>query len=51
MKEKITALISHYEAEIRDAESDQYSNPSVLLAKIEMYQEFVLDLKSLLYTL
>jgi hypothetical protein len=51
MKEKIAALIAHYKAEIVNAENDHYSDPSALLAKIEVYQEFVLDLESLLATL
>ena len=47
MNDKIDILIKYYEDLIAECEADQYSNPSYLIGKIYMAEEFISDLKGL----
>lgn len=47
MNDKIDILIKYYEDLIAECEADQYSNPSYLMGKIYMAEEFISDLKGL----
>jgi hypothetical protein len=49
MKEQIEKLISYYDSLYQECKSDEYTNPSALLAKMHMCEEFVSDLKGLLH--
>lgn len=47
MQEEIDRLISWYKKEITKLEADTQSDPVVISARIEAYQEFIFDLQSL----
>lgn len=47
MQEEIDRLISWYKNVITKLETDNHSDPVVLSARIEAYQEFIFDLQSL----
>jgi hypothetical protein len=47
MQEEIDRLISWYKNVITKLEADKHSDPVVLSARIEAYQEFIFDLQSI----
>ena len=47
MNDKIDILIKYYENLIEELNADQHSNPSYLLGRIDMAEEFIGDLKGL----
>ena len=47
MNDKIDILIKYYENLIEELNADQLSNPSYLLGRIDMAEEFIGDLKGL----
>ena len=47
MNDKIDILIKYYENLIEELNADQHSNPSYLLGRIDMAEEFISDLKGL----
>ena len=47
MNDKIDMMIKYYEDLIEELNADQYSNPSYLMGKIYMAEEFISDLKGL----
>ena len=47
MNDKIDMMIKYYEDLIEELKADQYSNPSYLMGKIYMAEEFISDLKGL----
>lgn len=51
MKEQIEKLIKYYDDLYQECDSDQYSNPNALLAKMNMCDEIVSDLKGLLHNI
>ncbi len=44
MNDKIDMIIKYYEDLIEELKADQYSNPSYLMGKINMAEEFITDL-------
>ena len=49
MKEQIEKLIKYYDDLYQECDNDQYSNLHALLAKMNMCEEIVSDLKGLLH--
>ena len=47
MNDKIDILIKYYEDLIEELNADQHSNPSYLIGRIDMAEEFISDLKGL----